>query len=147
MSTRATPESVAQEWFQKVWNEKDEATIDRLLNPKGDVYGLSTNDGCISGKDTDCMTGPEEFKVFHRTMLSAMPDTQVTLTRIISQEDWVAVRFVITATHTGPGLKIAATGKKVRFTGMCMGRVSMGQWVEGWNTIDSLTLYQQLEAV
>jgi predicted ester cyclase len=56
----------------------------------------------------------------------------------------VAVRFVTKGTHTGPGLGTEPTHRPVEFSGIGMGRISNGQWVEGWNTIDFLTLNKQI---
>jgi predicted ester cyclase len=39
---------------------------------------------------------------------------------------------------------MAATGRKIDFWGMCMVRVRDSHIVDGWNTFDFLTLYQQI---
>jgi predicted ester cyclase len=131
------PAEVAREWFQKVWNDKDEAAIDRLLNLSGSIHGLQIKDAVL-------LRGPDEFKKFYRAMTSAIPDIKVSVSRLTEQGEWVAVKFEIEGTHTGPGISAAPSNNKVAFSGMCQGRVVKGQWVECWNTVDFSALSQQI---
>lgn len=59
----------------------------------------------------------------------------------------VSTHCRVTGTHTGEGLGIAPTGKRVDFEGMTIARVIDGQIREGWNCYDFLTMYQQLGVV
>jgi predicted ester cyclase len=137
MHDSSSPSHLAYDWFQQVWNERDESAIDRMLNPRGQVQGLAV-------RDATSLRGPEEFKYFHRALLSAIPDLRVTVGKVIEQEGWVAVHFVCEGTHTGQGIGVAPSNSRVNFSGMAMGKVENGQWVEGWNSIDFLTLNQQI---
>jgi predicted ester cyclase len=47
-------------------------------------------------------------------------------------------------THGGDGLGMAATGRTAIISGICIARVENDQIVEGWNSFDFLSLYQQL---
>lgn len=40
-----TPDAVTRQWFKEVWDEGDEAAIDRLMAADGTVYGLTGPDG------------------------------------------------------------------------------------------------------
>jgi predicted ester cyclase len=42
---------------------------------------------------------------------------------------------------------IAATGKKVRYTGISIVRIDQGKIVEGWDNWDALGMMQQLGVV
>jgi len=53
----------------------------------------------------------------------------------------------VTATHGGPGLGVAATGRPVSVHGMTMARIADGRIAEGWNCYDFLGLFQQLGMV
>jgi predicted ester cyclase len=53
----------------------------------------------------------------------------------------------VTGTHTGDTLGIVPTGRKVDFEGMTIARIVRGQFVEGWNCYDFLTMYQQIGVV
>ena len=128
---------IVHDWFQQVWNERDESAIDRMLNPRIQVEGLSV-------QDATSLRGPEEFKVFHRAMLTAIPDLHILVSKVIEQGDWVAVRILCEGTHSGHGLGVPATNQRVSFSGMVMGRIENGQWVAGWNSIDFFSLNQQI---
>ena len=133
----STPSDVAREWFQKVWNERDEESIDRMLNPKAEIVGISASDATV-------LRGPAEFRVFRGAFLSAFPDLRVEITKVIEQDDWVAVRFTCEGTHSGEGLGVAPSGRRVHFFSMALGRVENGQWVEGWNMVDFPELNRQM---
>ena len=55
----------------------------------------------------------------------------------------VSVHCHVTATHSGPGLW-RAKRPSCGLLGALHGRVQNGQLVEGWNTFDFLTCYQQI---
>jgi predicted ester cyclase len=91
-------------------------------------------------EDITVLRGPEQFKPFHKAMLSAIPDLHVTISKVIEQGDWVPVRIVCQGTHTGPGLGFEPHGDLVDFSAIAMGRFENGQWVEGWNVVDFFAL-------
>jgi len=132
----AENKSLVRRWFEDVWNKGDASAIDRLFAAHGTVYGLSAE-----------MTGPTGFKLFHAAYRDAFPDVRLELEDLIAEDDKVAFRWTATATHQGSGLGFAATGRKVRFTGMGIVRVQDGKLVEGWNNFDQLGLLQQLGIV
>jgi predicted ester cyclase len=76
----------------------------------------------------------------------AFPDLHVDVLRTVTEGDMVVAHIHATGKHTGPGMG-ASTDKAVAFDGMVMARVRDGQLVEGWNCIDFLTMYQQMEWV
>jgi predicted ester cyclase len=142
LSTPLMPDSTsltqfAEEWFARVWNGRDESSIDRMLNPSGGIDGLRL-------RDATSLRGPAEFKVFYRSFISAFPDMHITVEKTIEQGDWLAVKFVCEGTHTGEGLGVPPSNKPVRFSAIAFGRVENGQWVEGWNCVDFLSLNQQI---
>lgn len=137
MPSHASLVDFAHEWFKKVWNERDESAIDRMLNPAGGVDGLHL-------RDATSLRGPAEFKVFHRAFLAAIPDMHITVEKAIEQGDWLSVRFVCEGTHTGDGLGVPPSNKRVRFSAIAFGRIENGQWVEGWNCVDFLSLNHQI---
>lgn len=132
-----SPEAVIRSWFEELWNQGREETIDRLFAADGIAHGLPTPDGSpIRGRDG--------FRPFYRTFRSAFPNIQVEVTQAITQGDMVTVRCHVTGSHQGHDLGVLATGNNIDFWGMCMARVRDGAIVEGWNSFDFLTLYQQI---
>ena len=117
------PEAVLRAWYEQVWNQKNIEAIDRLLAEDALAHGLVDASGN-----------------------TAFPHLHVELAEVVSQRDICAVRCIVRGTHLGESLGIAATGRKVEFTGMNFARIEGGQIVEGWNNFDFATMQAQLTA-
>jgi predicted ester cyclase len=130
----ASPDAVMRQWFQEVWNECREDAIDRLMAPGAKVYGLAG----------DAIDGPAGFKPFYRTFCGAFEDLRVEVVQTVVEGDRVAALCHVTGRHTGDALGGKATGRSIDFWGNTLGRVEDGRIVEGWNTFDFLTMYQQI---
>jgi steroid delta-isomerase-like uncharacterized protein len=128
---------VIKTWFEEVWNQGREETIERLLPADGVAHGLPGGS----------MRGPEAFRSLFRMFRGAFPDIHVDVERTVTEGDSVAVYCRVTGTHSGDTLGFAPTGRRVDFCGMTMARIANGQLREGWNCFDFLTMYQQLGVV
>jgi len=129
MATRA--DAVIREWFEHLWNQKREDTIDRLLAPGATVDGLPAP-----------IRGPEGFKPFYRAFRDAFPDIRVEVVRTITEGNMVAAHCQVTG-RRAPDAG-GAPGAPVEFWGMVIVRVDDGKIAEAWNSFDFLGLYQQL---
>jgi steroid delta-isomerase-like uncharacterized protein len=129
-----TPDALARDWFESVWNKQDESAIDRLLHPEALAHGPGAQP----------IRGPEQFKIFSRLFKTAFGNMRIQVERTVAQGDIVVALCHVTGTHVGDSLGGPATGKDVDFRGTTTFRVSDGKIVEGWNTFDFLTMYQQL---
>jgi steroid delta-isomerase-like uncharacterized protein len=123
-------------WFEEVWNKKRESAIDEMLHPQALVHGL--------GDPGMVLKGPEAFKPFYRAFVSAIPDLQVAVESTLAEDDKVVARCSARGTHTGAGLGVPPTGKKVIMAGIVLVHVRDGKLYEGWNNWDFLSLYQQV---
>jgi predicted ester cyclase len=130
----ASPSDILRTWFERVWNQGDEATIDEL-------YGAQT---VARGLPSHPLPGPEGFKPFYRAFKTAFPNIHVEVTHAICEGDLAVVHCRVTGTNTGELMGAAATNRSVDITGMTLARVVEGKIVEGWNSYDFLTMYQQL---
>jgi predicted ester cyclase len=65
----------------------------------------------------------------------------------VAEDDKVAVRFDVTATHKGEFQGIPPTGKEVSFSGMAFLTVIDGKISEEWATADMMGLMQQIGAI
>jgi len=128
--------TLAHHWFEEVWNQGRESAIDELMAEDAIVHGITDDSG-------NELRGPAQFKPFFHKFRAAFPDIRITIEDAMVDGDRVAVRCLVTATHTGPGLT-PPTNKAARFTGMCFMRIKDGKIAEGWNNFDFLSLYQQL---
>src|SRR5262245_20197020 len=128
--------ALVRRWFDQVWNKGRAESIDELLSDRSVVHGL--------GND---LIGPAGFKPFHAAYRNAFPDLTLQIDRLVAEDDIVAVHWSALATHAGDGLGFAASGTKVKFTGMAFIRVEGNKLVEGWNNFDQLGLLQQIGVV
>ena len=131
-----TAETVLHRWFEEVWNQGRESSIDELMADGALIHGATPD-----GKP---MRGAADFKPFHQHFRAAFPDIRITVEDVLIDGDKLAARCSVSATHTGPGVTPGPTNKAVSITGMCIARVENGKIVEGWNNFDFLSLYQQL---
>jgi steroid delta-isomerase-like uncharacterized protein len=126
---------LVRRWFEEVWNQRREATIDELLSPECRVYGLSGD---------ELMVGPEGFKIFHRSFCSAFPDLKIVVHDMITEGDKIAIRWEATMTHLGDGLGFPASGKKANLDGTTIAVIKNGRIDEGWNHMDMGGLFAEL---
>ena len=125
-------------WFKEVWNEGKTQTIHDLLAPNAVARGQE-------GAETE-LRGPEEFEKFVKKIRNAFPDITVSVEDILGVDDKVVIRWSATMTHSGNGLGLAATGKRVRSTGISIARLQGGKIMEGWDNWDQLGMLQQIGA-
>ena len=126
-------------WFDEVWNQGREETVDELMAPHATGYGL--------GETEKDVHGPAEFKIFLRNMRGAVPDARVEIEGITAEQDKAAVLLTLKGTHLGNGLGVPPSGNPVLIRGIVMVRVANGQIVEGWNSWDQLGLLRQIGAL
>jgi steroid delta-isomerase-like uncharacterized protein len=125
-------------WFEEVWNQGREASIDELLATDAVAHGLVDGDGAE-------ISGIESYRAFYRNFRGALSDVHVDVQDTISEGDLSAARFVVSARHTGEGLGKPAKGRNLNFTGMSMIRIRDGKIAEAWNNIDFANMLQQME--
>ena len=128
-----TPEAVARDWFESVWHQLDESAIDRIMHSDAVAHGLGPQP----------LRGPADFKPFFRAFKGAFSNIRIQIDRAVTQGDVVAVLCHVTANHAGDAFG-PATQRDVDFWGTTFIRVRDGKIVEGWNTFDFLTMYQQI---
>lgn len=117
------PKSVARRWFEEVWNQRRDESIDELMSPD--------SQGHVEGGD---MRGPEDFKKMRAMFLDALPDVRMVIEDVVGEEDRVAVRWRAVGTHTGDGFGFPATRQSVDVRGTSWLVIQDGRVVEGWDT-------------
>jgi steroid delta-isomerase-like uncharacterized protein len=133
----AQGETILHRWFEEVWNQRLESTIDELMADNYVSHGLT-------GPDGHEVQGKAAFKPFCRHFCQAFPDLRITVEDAVVDGDRIAVRCSVTGTHTGPGVVAGPTNKSANFTGMCFARIENGKIAEAWNNFDFLSMYKQL---
>ena len=134
----ADNKQLTRRWFEEVWNQGRQATIDELAAPDAVIHGLEDE-----GRD---MSGPNEFRRFYHLIRSGLSDIHVTIGQVIGDADLTAIQFTLRATHSGDGLGVKATGRRVAATAIVMMRWKNGQIVEAWNEFDAAGLMRQIGA-
>jgi steroid delta-isomerase-like uncharacterized protein len=92
--------------------------------------------------------GREGVKFFVSAMREAFPDIKATTVEpTMADGNFEAGRAVLTGTHKGELMGVAATDRTVEFESVDIIRVEDGKVAEHWGVTDVMTLMQQIGAV
>ena len=130
--------ALAVRWFEEVWNQGNESTIDELFDPQGKCYGFPESNSVL--------TGPEGFKAVHRQFQNAFGQIHIHIDDLIAMGDRLAIRWTCNAVHNGDGLGFPATGKKTTIPGSSFLTCRDGKIIEGWNFMDLTRMTLDLQA-
>ena len=91
--------------------------------------------------------GREANRQFWAAFFAALPDVSVTTEDLVISGDRVVGRFVYRGTHTGDLWGIPASGKPVEMRSIDIWRVEDGMFVEHWDELNLLEMFQQMGAI
>lgn len=124
--------------YQEIYNSNNLEALGDVLAPEFKPHSLM---GGIP-------EGLEGYKLLHQSTVASYPDFHVSIEDLLAEGDKVAMRFVITGTHTGtPFMGIPPAGVKIRVTGISIFRLAGGKIVEHWGEEDALGWMGQLGAL
>jgi steroid delta-isomerase-like uncharacterized protein len=126
-------------WFEEVWNQGREETIDRMCAKEAVGQGQAQHGVEIQG--------PEHFKQLWRTIRGAFSNIHIDIHDTIEQDDKVVARWTLTMIHTGTFVGVTATNKGIQVNGISIQRFVNGQIVTAWDNWDQLALMVQIGAV
>jgi predicted ester cyclase len=129
---------LSRQWFESVWNGRDESAIARMASPLVVTLGL--------GEDGRPAGGFDQFKRFRLQFLSAFPDLKVLVEDVLVDGNKSAVRLSFTGTHSGDGIGVPPTGRGFKSTAIVILRWHDGKIVEAWNEFDAAGMMRQLQA-
>ena len=86
----------------------------------------------------------EQDQQRHTMFFKAFPDTHIEIEDMFGADDKVFARVRVTGTHTGEFQGYSATGKTINWMEAFVFRISDGKFVEAWNFVNVLTMYNQL---
>lgn len=93
-------------------------------------------------------SGREGVKFFVNAIKEAFPDIRVkSIEPMLTDGSLEAARVILTGTHEGELMGVAATGKTVEFESIDIIRVEDGKVAEHWGVTDTMSLMQQLGAI
>ena len=125
---------LGRRWFEEVWNKGRREAIAEMLAPDSVLHE--------AGADS---VGPEGFYPFFDRLNAALSDIRVTVHDTLAEGDRVCIRWSCAGRHTGDGLGVAPTGRRIDVTGISIIRIANGKMVEGWQNWDMLGLMEQIQ--
>ena len=91
--------------------------------------------------------GREANRQFWTAFFAALPDLSATMEDLVISGDRVVGRFVYRGTHTGEFMGIPASDKPVEMRSIDIWRVQNAMFVEHWDELNLLQLFQQMGAL
>jgi steroid delta-isomerase-like uncharacterized protein len=86
-------------------------------------------------------------RTFWAAFFHGLPDVTVTMEDLVVAGDRVVGRFLYRGTHTGDLLGIPATGRPVEMRSIDIWRVEDGLFVEHWDELNLMEVFQQVGAL
>ena len=125
--------ALATRWFDEIWNQRREATVDELMaaDAVGHMEGVE-----VRGRD--------DFKTARAALLGAFPDLKIVVEDVVADGDNAIVRWSVAASHKGDHLGFPASHRRVSFRGLTWLRFREGKIVEGWDAWNQGALIQEL---
>jgi len=118
---------VVKTWFQRVYTDEDLSAVDEMLEPRTEALGLAEHP----------LMGPEDFKGFVSGFLALLGNVRIAIDKSMEDGEWIHVLITV----TGNGRK---SDKMVRFPAQILVRIVDGKLVEGHNSVDFLSMFEQL---
>ena|SRR5579859_2705206 len=94
----------------------------------------------------DSHPGLSETRLHLPHMRAAFPDMHHTIEAELSDGEFIACVMTVHATHQGPYMGIAPTGREVRFMLLWIERIVDGKVIQHWALPDFLSLFRQIGA-
>ena len=91
--------------------------------------------------------GREANRQFWTVFFNGLPDVRITMEDLVVSGDRVVGRFVYRGTHTGDLMGIPATGRPVEMRSIDIWRVQNGMFVEHWDELNLMQVFQQIGAL
>ena len=126
------------EFIEQVWNKKDFDSIEKYVDSNYTIY-LDTADPW-EGKTLN----HKEFKERLNYTFNSFPDIHFSIQETISDENYIAISWIMTGTNLGKLGEIPATGKAIRTSGITIYYFKQGKISGHSQVFDRMTVFQQL---
>ena len=131
--------ATVKKYLEECWGKPDLELVDQLLAPNASLR--------MDPFITEEFQGTENFKSLIVAVRNVFPDLSIKVDEILAEGDRVAVRWTSTGTQKGSWYGAVPTGKKVKWSGNEIFRLSNGIIDEEIGNEDGLYLLYQLEAL
>ena len=125
-------------WFEQLWNLKNYAITQELVDPGFTAHGAGGQ---------DIQQGPDGVAELVKTWHRSFPDGRMTMDDIITEGEYSVIRMTFTGTHQGDFYGIPASNKSIKVTSIGIDRVVNGKITEGWGELDMLGMMTQMGAM
>lgn len=123
------------ETFLEMVNQHDPDLVDRFV---GEEY---------ANHNAFVADGREVNRQFWTQFFAAFPDVSGTMEDLVISGDRVVGRFVYRGTHTGELMGIPASGNPIEMRSIDIWRVQDDMFVEHWDELNLMQLFQQMGAL
>jgi len=130
-----TPEQHLAEIYLEMLNTHAPDLVDRFV---AEDY-VNHNDAVADGREAN--------RQFWAGFFAALPDLSATMEDLVISGDRVVGRFVYRGTQTGALMGIPASGNAVEMRSIDIWRVQDGMFVEHWDELNLMQVFQQIGAL
>ncbi len=130
-----SPLELVETYVERVWNQGDLTFVDRCVRPDYLLHDRPSG---------DLIRGATGLKRHIAVLREVLPDLKMTVLDTVTDGDRVAWRWHMEGTHSGEGLGLAPSGRRIATTGMAIYRIEDGNIVERHGEADTLGLLTQL---
>jgi len=138
MKTKMNNETILKDFMQKVWNEKDFDSVTEFVSSEYTIH-LDSGDPW-EGKTLN----NDEFKIRLNNSFEPFPDINFAIQTTISDEDKVAITWIMTGTNSGKIGELAATNKPIKTNGITIYHFKNGKICGHSQVFDRTIVMKQL---
>jgi predicted SnoaL-like aldol condensation-catalyzing enzyme len=120
--------------FAQALNEKRLELFDEFIHPE------------YNNHNAYVQPGPAGVKAFFRHYLDAFPDTKVVMEDVIEEGNRISARFTYNGTFSKPFMGYRPNGTAVQMRSIDIWRVEDGKFIEHWDELNLLEVFQQIGA-
>jgi steroid delta-isomerase-like uncharacterized protein len=121
--------------YHSVWNERRFEYIEQVIAPTHALGDPTIEGGAV---------GPKAYRRQVERFLRGLPDLKFTVDDTVSENDKMVVYWTISGTHEGEFLGVAATHRKVAFSGITINQIADGKILESTVIWDGVSLLKQM---
>jgi steroid delta-isomerase-like uncharacterized protein len=129
---------IVMSYFNEAWNKGDLNVLDSLLSEDYINHTPST---------PNPPKGPAGLKPIILAIRKGFPDLRYDIKEIITTNDRVVARVVMTGTQTDTLFGIPPSGRRIEVNQINIERIENGKITEHWRVTDELTMMKQLGLV
>ncbi|HEX8491299.1 MAG TPA: ester cyclase [Pyrinomonadaceae bacterium] len=134
--------AIVRRFYEELWNQRSLDVASEIIAPDCLTHQLRSG-----AEAAGVPRGPAAARHHIEEWLTGFPDLRFDVEQIIAEADHVVSRSCLHATHTGPWLGLAPTGKQISIRMVVIQQIVNGKITADWVLVESLGLLQQLGLV